>query len=136
MREITVDPRVLLVFVGLRLCLLEGVTDYEAQPLVEGDVAGEAARLDGEATGLVDPLFRDRGRRRDDERRLGVARGESPIGCRRPGLVEHGGALRRGRWQVRSLHGVARAHMVDAVDLARIGVDAALTVLQQGADIA
>ena len=49
MREEAVDAHVLLVLGGLRLRLLLGVADDEAEPLEERDVFGETARLDGAA---------------------------------------------------------------------------------------
>ena len=61
-----------------------------------------------------------------------MGRGELPPALRRAGLEEERRALRRGLGEMRPLHRVVGAVMVDGVDLRGVGVDAASGVAQHG----
>jgi len=67
------------------------------------------------------------------ENAFGVRRGEfSPTG-RSPGLLQHGGALRRRLRQMDCVQPVMAAGMPHAMDLARVGKDAVRLVAQHRA---
>ncbi len=124
--QVLVDLR----FLGLRLGL--GGAGDEGQAEEERDVVPLAAGGLGQVAGLADELFGGVPVRGEDELGLGVPGGEGTACRRRPGLEQHRGPLRRRCRQVRALHVVALAVVVDAVHLVGVGV-AADGVLQHGA---
>src|SRR4051812_38266712 len=64
-----------------------------------------------------------------DERAFGMFGRKRRAARRRAGLVQYWRALRRGLAQVKAWHFVVATLVVDRMDLGRIGVDAALLVV-------
>nr|BFE70440.1 hypothetical protein GCM10020092_037410 [Actinoplanes digitatis] len=126
---VVVDPLIELVALASRLLL--GGADDEVQPLEELEVVRRAPVRDGARPDVGGVPGRGLDVGRHDEDRLGVLRGEGAARLGGAGLEEQRRALRRRADQVRALHPVARADVIDPVDLVVVRVHPGFPVLEQ-----
>ena len=111
-----------------------GASNDRRQPLKELDVLRTAAVADSLAPDIGDDAggARQAPARVHDKHAFGMFGGEAAASGGRARLEEQGSALGRRLRKVRSGYVEVLAHMVDGVDLGRVGIDAALGVAQHG----